>query len=57
MEFKKEVIRVRLTRSVKEKLEAVAKEEGRGISEVVREAIMEWLHKKEKEMAKPFLIK
>lgn len=57
MEFKKEVIRVRLTRSVKEKLESVAKEEGRGISEVVREAIMEWLHKKEKEMAKPFLIK
>lgn len=57
MEFKKEVIRVRFTKSVKEKLDAVAEEEGRGISELVREAIMEWLHEKEKEMAKPFLIK
>jgi len=57
MEFKKEVIRVWFTKSVKEKLDAVAEEEGRGISELVREAIMEWLHEKEKEMAKPFLIK
>lgn len=57
MDFKKEVIRVRLTKSIRDRLEAVAREEGRCLSEIVREAIMEWLNKKEKEMARPFLIK
>jgi len=51
-ETKDRMLRVRIARSVSDRIEWIAKEEGRNLSDIVREALIEWLIKREKEYAK-----
>lgn len=51
---RKEKFQMWLSREVLEKLRAISEEEGRTVSDLVREAIAEWLDKKEREKLRPF---
>lgn len=51
---KKEKFQMWFSKEQLEKLRAIAEEEGRTLSDLVREAVAEWLDRKEKEKMRPF---
>ncbi len=51
----KVVITFKLEEEIYSKLRAIAKEEGRGISEILREALTDWLQKKKHDSVPDFI--
>ncbi|MFN0239209.1 MAG: ribbon-helix-helix protein, CopG family [Aquificaceae bacterium] len=51
---RKEKFQLWLSSETVNRLRAIAEEEGRTMSDLIREAVAEWLDKKEKEKLRPF---